>query len=72
MASATSLLSPTLNTIKGQMRDLREARATRKSLEHELGAYTSEDDLNDLEAILDRYSDDETAAIRRILAGRRG
>jgi len=72
MASATNLLSPTWNTIKDQMRDLREGRATRKSLERELAAYTSEDDLNDLDAILDRYSEAETADIRRILAGRRG
>lgn len=72
MASTTSLLSPTWNTIKDQMRDLRQARATRKSLERELGAYTSVDDLNDIEAILARYSDEETAAIRHILAGRRG
>ncbi len=72
MASATNLLSPTWNTIKDQMRDLREARATRKSLERELAVYTSEEDLNDIEAILDRYSAAETADIRRILAGRRG
>jgi hypothetical protein len=72
MASATNLLSPTWNTIKDQMRDLREAHATRKSLERELAAYTSEEDLNDIEAILVRYSDAETADIRRILAGRRG
>lgn len=72
MASATSLLSPTWNTIKDQMRDLREARAARKSLERELAVYTSEEDLNDLDAILHRYSDAETADIRRILAGRRG
>ena len=72
MASATNLLNPTWNTIKDQMRDLREARVTRKSLERELAAYTSDEDLNDIEAILGRYSDAETADIRRILAGRRG
>jgi enoyl reductase-like protein len=72
MASATNLLSPTWNTIKDQMRDMREARAARKSLERELAVYTSEEDLNDIEAILGRYSDAETADIRRILAGRRG
>jgi hypothetical protein len=72
MASTTSLLGPTWNTIMDQVRELREARATRKSLEREMAAYTSEDDLNDLEAILGRYSEEETADIRRILAGRRG
>jgi hypothetical protein len=69
MASATHLLSPT--TIRGQLRDLREAHAERKSLEHELAAYTSESDLNDLGAILDRHSDTDTVEIRRILAGQR-
>jgi hypothetical protein len=40
---------------------------------HEPGAasYTSDADLNDLHAILDRYSDRETAEIRRLLASRR-
>jgi hypothetical protein len=49
----------------------RAARAARKSLERELASYTSPGDLNDLEAMLDRYSDEETADIRRILAARR-
>jgi hypothetical protein len=71
MASATNLLSPTLTTIRGQLRQRRDARAERKSLERELAAYTSENDLNDLGAILDRYSEAETAAIRHILASRR-
>lgn len=68
MASATNLLSPT--AIRNQVRELRAARAERKSLERELAAYTTENDLNDFEAILDRYSDTETADLRRILAGR--
>jgi hypothetical protein len=71
MASATTLLSPTFTTIRGQLRQLRETHSERKSLERELSSYTSESDLNDLEAILDRYSDADTAAIRRILSGRR-
>jgi hypothetical protein len=68
MASATSLLSPTWTAIRDQLRDHRQAHAARKSLERELSAYTSESDLNDMEAILDRHSDADTAAIRRILA----
>ncbi len=71
MPSAMNLLSPTWTTIRGQLRDLREAHAERKSLERELAAYSTEDDLNDLEAILGRYNDADTAEIRRILAGRR-
>jgi hypothetical protein len=51
--------------------DRRAARAARASLERDLASYTSPGDLNDLDAILDRYSDEETAEIRRILAARR-
>ena len=72
MASATTLLSPTFTTIRGQLRQLRDTYAERKSLERELASYTSANDLNDLEAILDRYDESETAEIRRILSGRRG
>jgi hypothetical protein len=71
MASATTLLSPTFTTIRGQLRQLRDTHAERKSLERELASYTSANDLNDLEAILDRYDEAETAGIRRILSGRR-
>jgi hypothetical protein len=72
MASATNLLSPTLTTVRGQLRDLRERQTKRQLLRREIAAYTSDNDLNDLEAILARHSDAETAEIRRILAGRRG
>ena len=50
---------------------LSAARAANNSLERELAAYTTESDLNDFGAILDRYSEAETGDIRRILAGRR-
>jgi hypothetical protein len=51
--------------------DRRAARAARNSLERDLASYTSPGDLNELDAILDRYSDEETADIRRIIAPRR-
>ena len=69
MPSATKLLSPAWTTIRTQLRDLSAARAANKSLERELAVYTTESDLNDFGAILDRYSEAETADIRRILAG---
>ena len=50
---------------------IRQARAARRTLQHELASYTTPSELNDLEAILDRHSDEETADIRRILASRR-
>jgi hypothetical protein len=65
-----------MRTIRGSLRasrreDRRAARAARKSLERDLASYTSARDLNDLDAILDRYSNEETADIRGILAARR-
>jgi len=57
--------------IREELRSTRAAHAARKSLARELAGYTSPRDLADLDAILDRYSDDETADIRRILAARR-
>ncbi len=49
----------------------RAERSARKSLERDLESYTSPADLNDLDAILARHSEEETADIRRILAGHR-
>ena len=57
--------------ILNRLRDIREARTQYKNLERELASYTTADDLNDLDAILDRHSDDETRDIRRVLATKR-
>ena len=71
MQSTTRTLGRRLTAIRDDIRGSRDARAARKSLAGELATYTSASDLNDLDAILDRYSDQETADIRRILASRR-
>jgi hypothetical protein len=49
-------------------RDRRAARAARTVLARELASYTSPADLTDLDAMLSRHSEEETAEIRRILA----
>jgi hypothetical protein len=49
---------------------MRVARAERKTLKRDLAGYTSPSDRADLEAILARYSDEETADIRRLLPAR--
>ncbi len=67
----TTRTLPRLTTLRDELRSARAARAARKSLEHDLAGYTTPDDLNDLGAILDRHSDEETAEIRSILAARR-
>jgi hypothetical protein len=71
MEIATYSPAPLWAAIRKEIRETREARAARKTLERELASYTSSRDLNDLDAILDRHSDQETAAIRRILAAQR-
>jgi len=58
-------------TVRTQLRDSREAYVARAALERELASYNTAEDLKDLYAILDRYSDSETAGIRRILASQR-
>jgi hypothetical protein len=72
MESTSYTLGSLWTAIRDGHRAARAARAERKSLERELASYTTPADLNDLDAILDRHSEDETADIRRILTGRRG
>jgi hypothetical protein len=62
------MVASLLSTVREQIRESRDERAARASLERELSSYHSAADLNDLHAILDRYSDRETMQIRRILA----
>ena len=71
MPTITRPRTPLLTALRGQLEHSRDARTTRKALQRELAAYTSQSDLDDLHAILDRYSDQETREIRRILAAQR-
>lgn len=50
---------------------MRAARAERKALKRDLAGYATPADRADLEAILARYSDEETADIRSLLPARR-
>ena len=70
MESNTSPVTQLWASVRDELREARAARAARKALERELSGYTTEADLNDLGAILDRHSPEETADIRRILATR--
>jgi hypothetical protein len=70
MDSNTSPVTHLWDNVRDELRDARAARAARKALERDLATYTSQADLNDLGAILDRHSEEETADIRRILAAR--
>ena len=57
--------------VRTRLRESREERAGRARLARELAVYTSPADLDDMDAILDRYSDEETRQMRRILAAQR-
>jgi hypothetical protein len=70
MNSNTSPVTQLWTSVRDELREARAARAARKALEHDLASYTSQADLNDLGAILDRHSAEETADIRRILSVR--
>jgi len=70
MASPINLLSPPWIAIRSQLREKFVGRAEQRLLEHDLSGYTSEKDLTDLGAILDRHSDAATGDIRRILGAR--
>ena len=60
--------TPPRTAFAARIRAAQAAWAARKTMEREIACYTTAQDLNDLHAILDRYSDEETADIRRILA----
>ena len=68
MQTTANRLTSLWTTVRTQLRDSREAYVARAALERELASYSTPEELNDLHAILDRHSDSETAAIRRILA----
>jgi hypothetical protein len=61
----------TITAIRSRIRETRDAHAAKTALERELSSYSSPSDLDDLHAILDRYSDQETMQIRRILTAQR-
>ena len=68
MQTATRPITSLWTTVRTQLRESRDTHAARAALERELASYSSAADLDDLHAILDRYSDTETRDIRRILA----
>lgn len=71
MHTATRSLTSLWTSVRTQLRESHHAHVARTALERELASYNSPSDLDDLHAILDRYSDRETAQIRHILAAQR-
>ena len=57
-----------------RLQEIRESRAQRRALWRELSAYSTDNDLNDIEAAIDRADaegDPQTLEVRRILAAQR-
>jgi len=71
VSKTINLLSPPWLAIRAQLRSILDARAEYKSLERDLAGYTSENDLNEIGAILDRHDDAQTGDIRSILGAQR-
>jgi hypothetical protein len=62
------------STALTRLQEIRESYARRRALWRELSAYTTTDDLNDIEAAIarsDAEADPETQEIRRFLAAQR-
>jgi len=71
MQDTTYSLAPPMAEIRAELRGMRAARAARKELRRELAGATTPSDFLELDAILERYDEDETADIRDVLNQRR-
>ena len=71
MQDTTYSLGPLLAGIRAELRGLRAARDARRTLRRELVGVTTPADFIELDAILERYNEDETADIRHVLNERR-
>jgi hypothetical protein len=62
-------------SVLSRLSEIRESYARRRGLQRELSAYTTDGDLNDIEAAFDRHADTETdpetRELRRFLAAQR-
>ena len=68
MPSPSYSLSPLWQEFRAELSACRRDRAARRALARELADYTSERDLADLEAILDRHPEHEADPVRRLMA----
>jgi hypothetical protein len=56
---------------RDEMRARRSARAARLQLRQDLASYTTQSELDDLSAVLDRYEGEDVDEIRAILSAQR-
>ncbi|HUZ23631.1 MAG TPA: hypothetical protein VMV07_07685 [Streptosporangiaceae bacterium] len=71
MQDTTYSPGPLLAELRAGLRGMRAARAARKTLRRDLAGVRTPADFIELDAILERYNDDETADIRHVLNERR-
>jgi hypothetical protein len=71
MQDTTYSLGPLLAKLWAELRGMSATRAARKILRRELAGVRTSGDFIELDAILDRYNEDETADIRYVLNERR-
>lgn len=53
--------------VRDELRSRRRVRTARRKLRRDLASYTTTSDIDDLDATLDRFDDDDVAEIRSIL-----
>ena len=63
-------LGPLWAEVRAELRSIRAARAARKALRRDL-AYAAPSDFAEIEAILERYPESETADLRGVINARR-
>jgi hypothetical protein len=56
-----------VKSLRSSMASRRDARLKRRSLERQLASYTSDSDRLELDAIISRYSAEETSELRSII-----
>jgi hypothetical protein len=66
--STSYSLSPLWQEFRAELSARRRNRAARRALARELADYTSQRDLADLEAILDRHPEHEADPVRQLIA----
>ena len=68
MPSTSYSLSPLWQEFRAELSARRRDRAARRALARELADYTSDRDLADLGAILDRHPEHEADPVRQLIA----
>ena len=69
--TTTYSLAPLWAQIRAELSEIRDDRRTRRALRRDLAWATSPADLRELDAMIERYHEDDTEVIRGVLSERR-